>query len=163
MVIPVNTRVITVIKAVAFALCLSQTRAEEPVSADNFVSNLKRMVRAAVTDAKVDKDAFTVFVLSIPGLGLDPKVDPNKPADAKALYFMLNRLPSGDLTGQTTADSMADIYGKVFTNSKIVGPPPDPSIVKRIADLTTELKSLKKDYYQYQSAYVTACIAYNKA
>ena len=139
---------------ISLALLTSFVGAEPP-NADNFISNLKQMLRKAITDVDTTVNSTTVFLIAAPGVPLDDSVDLNDSSGLEAFNTMMDSLPAGDLSGEHQLPTFSSVWKRIITNHKSLTPT-DPELTKQLQQAGKELDAMMTDYYNYYVAWLQA-------
>lgn len=139
----------------------SPTCAKTP---QEMLRNLKDQLYQALAVRTLDESSVTTFVMTLPGIPLDPDINLTQDDDIRALYAVLNFVPTGDVTGQNSSDKMSDIYLRILDGSKnLVENPKKPELEQQAVDLDKRIEALQDAYFQYKLEYVVAQNAANLA
>jgi hypothetical protein len=157
-------RVNAAANTVVILALLLPSAAAYAISPQEMLRNLKDNLYQALAVKTLDDTSITTFVMALPGIPLDPTIDLTQPDDVRALYTLLNFVPTGDVTGQNSSDKMSDIYLRVLDGSKnLVENPKKPQLQQEADALETRWGGMYEAYFQYQQAYLTAQSAANVA
>jgi hypothetical protein len=139
---------------------------EEQKAFDRLI-RMKKYISEVMNDGMAPGERTTVFTVLLPGIGIHEKRD-GSDADASAAMpaWVLNTLPSTDLTGNTSTANITEWYRKALFASE----PKDANALakaeedsKKVEDIDLELGKWVEPYVARRLDYINAHAEYREA
>ena len=172
-----NTLKLTLLVCTVTVLaCFSlQAQTDQEKRAIQYISNIHNTFRQIVAH-ETGAGKQTEFLLRMPGLPIDPKMDMSNPDARQAFFRILDKRPLGDLSGQTSEEQMSMVYRELFYDTEATVKPDPAEIakleaaIKKIDDELVDPTSTKDqpkgiiaEYQKYDVDYQNALQAYNNS
>ncbi|MEK7954425.1 hypothetical protein [Luteolibacter soli] len=141
-----------------------------------YVTNVRNTLKEVIAGA-AGTGKQTEFLLKIPGLPVDSKMDLSNQINRLSFMRILDKRPLGDLSGQTSEESMAMIYREVLNGTEPKTPTDedqvkvirseiraiDDKLVVPAAEDEEPTKGVQLKFMKYSQRYQDAVTAYNKS
>jgi hypothetical protein len=166
--------------ALAFALVVlpfarSHAQTDQEKRAIQYISNIHNTFRQIIAH-ETGAGKQTEFLLRMPGLAIDPKMNMSNEDARLAFFRILDKRPLGDLSGQTSEEQLSGIYRELLYDTEATVKPDPAEIakleaaIKKIDDELVDPTSTKDhpkgiiaQYQKYDADYQNALKAYNTA
>ncbi|MBX3408749.1 MAG: hypothetical protein KF859_02545 [Phycisphaeraceae bacterium] len=150
-----------VIGAIVASLATSaHAQTAEEAKAYETLMRVKMYISDIMNNGVAPGERGTVFAAVIPGIGIHEKRDGTDAASTVTMpFWVLNTLPSTDLTGNTSAANISEIYRRALFD----GEPKDAKTLsqqeadaKKVEDIDKSLKPYIDAYLKGRTDYITA-------
>jgi hypothetical protein len=155
--------------AIGLSVAISSTAlgqtAEEKKAFDTLM-RFKQLISEVINGKTNPGNKSTVFAMVMPGIGIHEKRDGSDDSSATMPAWVLNTLPSTDLTGNTASTNITEIYRKVLFATDLKDPKTLDQLQKDEAAaqvLSDQLAPFDEAYWTHAKKYMEAVDALNTA
>jgi len=139
---------------------LARAQTAEETKAYETLMRVKMYISDILNNGVAPGERGTVFAAVIPGIGIHEKRDGTDAASTVTMpFWVLNTLPSTDLTGNTSAANISEMYRRALFD----GEPKNPKTLanqeadaKKVEDIDKSLKPYIDAYLKGRTDYITA-------